>query len=52
MAKAKKADPPVAAEPPHWKPLPPPRKNRPLLMLAGGLVAAWIGFLLYLALRT
>jgi hypothetical protein len=52
MPTIKKPRPQPAAEPPRWTPLAPPRKNRPLLMAAGVLVAAWIGFLLYLALRT
>jgi hypothetical protein len=41
-----------ATEPPRWNPLPPPRQNRPLLVVASLLVAAWIAFLLYLALGT
>ena len=40
------------ADPQRWQPLPPPQKNKPLLMLAATLVAAWIGFLIYLALRS
>lgn len=46
----------VNSQPPQdrreWQPLPPPRKNQPLLAIAGVLVAAWIAFLLYLALGT
>jgi hypothetical protein len=38
-------------EPSRWRPLPPPRKNKPLLILAALLLLAWIGFLLFLALR-
>jgi hypothetical protein len=38
-------------EPSGWRPLPPPRRNKPLLFLAAVLVLAWIAFLLFLALR-
>jgi hypothetical protein len=37
--------------PVDWRPLPPPRKNKPLLVAAGTLVVLWIAFLLCLALH-
>ena len=43
---------PEQPEPSRWNPLPPPRKSKPLLAVACMLVAAWIAFLLYLALGT
>jgi hypothetical protein len=39
------------AESTSLPPLPPPRKNKPLLLVAGVLVVAWIVFLLCLALH-
>jgi hypothetical protein len=40
-----------SAEPAGFPPLPPPRKNKPLLIAAAALVVFWIAFLLCLALH-